>query len=895
MNYTKDIETIIQELNTDRKKGLTEQQVNDIKVTTGLNILPTKKRKSIINILLSELMSPIVIILLATIIISFLIQETVDALVISFIVIVDVIMGTYQENKALKSAEALSKLIKVKSTVIRNGKTKIIDSENIVPGDILVLTSGDKIPADSRIIECTNFQVDESTLTGESTSQTKNTNPIQDQTPLAERTNMLYAGTNVMTGRATAVVVATGSNTEIGKIALTVSEAKEEKSPLTIRIEKFSKQISTIIIIISVITAIVLYVKGYKTNAIFLNVVALSVSAMPEGLPLALTMALSIASNRMGKKNVIVKKLNSVESLGSCTVIATDKTGTLTVNEQTARIIVLNNNQKFDITGTGYKIDGDIIPRTTPFQNETNSPKQTKNTENNISQSDIDAAKHLIELCAINNEATLKVDKKQIHYHGDTIDIAFLVLKEKSHITETIKLKKIIPYESDKQYSAAYYEKEGQLYCTVKGSLEKVMSFSEKKSKYETQNSDLSKDGYRVIAVCDGPVNSLEESEIKNLNFLGLVGFIDPVREEVKDSIQECYTAGIKVIMITGDHPLTAYSIAKELEIAKDYEEVATGLELEEAYQKGTKYFDRFIKNKKVFSRVTPNDKLNIVNSLKRTGEFVAVTGDGVNDAPAIKSANIGIAMGSGTDVAKEAASMIVIDDNFKSIADGIKEGRVAYANIRKIVLFLLSCGFAEVLFCLLSIAFDYELPLIAIQLLWINVVTDGLQDMAMSFEKSNKNVMQEQPRPTNESVFNNSMMKEVFIYGVSISLIVFFTWKNLLDKNVNLIVARSIIMMLMVFIQNIHVLNCRSESESIFKTPISTNPLIVNVILGSILLQLVVTEIPFFASKLSISTIPFKNIIEIFIFSLIIIIIGELYKLINKKLHDTSKKYHKA
>lgn len=887
MYYSKNTEEIITELKTNQEKGLTEENANELLKTNGKNILPIKKRKSIFNIIFEELSSPIEIILIITIIISFLIKETTDALVITFIVSVDIIMGTYQEYKALKSAEALSKLIKVKSKVIRNGKPKIIDSEDIVPGDILVLSSGDKIPADARIIECTNLQVDESTLTGESILQIKNSNILKDDTPLAERTNMLYASTNIMTGRALVVVVATGVNTEIGKIALSVSTAQDEKSPLTIRIEKFSKQISMIIIVISIISVVILYSKGYENKSIFLTVVALSVSAMPEGLPLALTMALTIASNRMGKKNVIVKKLNSVESLGSCTVIATDKTGTLTVNEQTAKIIVLNDGAKFEITGTGYTADGQIIPIEEGTHSSIKDKSSSYSNNDSIKEKDnLEKVHHLIELCSINNEATLKITDKETKYYGDSIDIAFLALKEKTHIEKTLKLKKIIPYESDKQYSAAFYEKNGKLYCTVKGSLEKVMSFSENVKLYEEQNTTLSKSGYRVIAVCDGEVKSTKEEDIKNLKFLGMVGFIDPVREEVKESINECHQAGIKIIMVTGDHPLTAYAIGKELNLVKNYHQVATGTDLEKAYNKGEKYFDNYLKDKLIFSRVTPTDKLNIVNSLKRTGEFVAVTGDGVNDAPAIKSANIGIAMGSGTDVAKEAASMIIIDDNFKSISEGIKEGRVAYANIRKIVLFLLSCGLAEVLFCLLSIIFGYELPLIAIQLLWINVVTDGLQDMALSFEKSNKNVMQEKPRPTSESIFNFNMMKEVLIYGISISLIVFLIWKNLIDQKTNLVLARSIIMMLMVFIQNIHVLNCRSESLSIFKTPLSTNPLITNVILGSILLQLIVTEIPFFANKLSIMTIPFNNIISIFLFSLIIIVIGEIYKIIANQIN---------
>jgi len=584
---------------------------------------------------------------------------------------------------------------------------------------------------------------------------------------------------------------------------------------------------------------------------------------MPEGLPLALTMALTIASNRMSKKNVIVKNLNSVEALGSCTVIASDKTGTLTVNEQTARKIVLPNGENIEVTGTGYNTKGEVIINDKKYY---------------------DDVLNLVNLCAINNEAHFEEEKKATIYYGDSIDIAFLVLKEK--MKDTIKLEKqeLIPYESEKQYSAVFYKKDGKLRCTVKGSLEKVMEFSSKKKEYIKQNEELSKDGYRVIAVCDGVVKDTNEANIKDLDFLGMVAFIDPIREEVVDSINECNKAGIKVVMITGDHPLTALSISKELGLAKSVDDVITGKEVEEAYQKGKKHFDKLVKSKRVFSRVTPTDKLHIVEAFKRMGEFVAVTGDGVNDAPAIKCANIGVAMGSGTDVAKDTADMIIIDDNFKSIVAGIKEGRIAYANIRKIILFLLSCGMAEVLFYLFSVGFGYELPLLAIQLLWINIVTDGIQDIALSFETSSTDVMAEKPRSTKESIFSKDLMREVLIFGLTISFMIFSVWKFLIDNNTDLLLARSIVMLLMVFIQNIHVLNCRSEKNSIFKTSIKSNPLVIFTIIGSIILQLVVTNVEVLANFLNITTLPFKTIWLVFVFSLIIVIVAENYKNICRK-----------
>lgn len=865
MEYNKSKEEIIQKLDSSIN-GLSSEVAKKRLERDGKNELPSRKRDSILEIFFKELTSPIEIVLIITIIISIIIGEVVDAFVILFIVLVDVLMGTYQENKALKSAKALSKMLKTKARVLRNGIEVEINSEDIVVGDIILVESGTKITSDARIIECTNLQVDESALTGESVPVSKTSDILIGEIPLGDRKNMLFAGTNVMTGRAKAIVVATAIKMEIGKIASTVATTKEEKSPLTIRTERFTKQISLFILIIAIISGGLLYVKGYEINAIFLSVVALAVSAMPEGLSLALTMALTIASNRMSQKNVIVKKLDAVESLGSCTVIASDKTGTLTVNEQTAKKIVLADESTYEITGTGYNTNGHIIP---------------------INNASLDKVKPIIELGALNNEAYYEETRQECRYFGDSIDIAFLILNEKMGLKSNLVKKKVIPYESEKQYSAVFYMKDGKLRCTVKGSLEKIMSFSEKNDKYEKQNEELSKEGYRVIAICDGEVEGTKETDIKNLEFLGLVAFIDPVREEVIESILECHKAGIKVVMITGDHPLTAYSIAKDLNLVNDYKQVATGIEIEDAYKKGESYFYKFIKNKRVFSRVTPLDKLHIVEAYKKMGEFVAVTGDGVNDAPAIKAANIGIAMGSGTDVAKDTAKMIITDDNFKSIVAGVKEGRVAYANIRKITLFLLSCGVAEVLFYLLSVGFDYDLPLLAIQLLWINVVTDGLQDIALSFETASYDIMNEKPRNTKESLFNKDLMLEVIIFGISIGLMVFLTWKFLIDRNTNLLLARSIVMTLMVFIQNIHVLNCRSEKNSVFTTSLLTNKFVIITIISSILLQFVVTEIGLFANLLNITTLSIPTVLIIFALSLIIIIIAEIYKAVYRKLNN--------
>ena len=871
MFYNKNIEEIEKELNT-TNKGLNTNNVNTNREKYGINVLPKKKKDSILKIFFNEFKDPILLLLLVAVAVSFFAGEIVDSVAIICIILIDVIIGTYQENKANNTAEALQKLVKTKTKVIRNGELITIDAEELVVGDYVLLESGDKISADMRIVEAQNFAVDESILTGESLQVIKNEKIISKKNiNINEQTNIVFSGTNVVTGRARAIVIKIGLETEIGKIADSINNAEDEKSPLTIRVETLSKQISKLVLIVAIVITILLIIKDVPYNEIFLSVIALAVSAMPEGLPLALTMALSIASNKMAKKNVIVRQLKSAEALGSCTVIASDKTGTLTVNEQTAKKILLPNGNEYDITGTGFETLGVV-------------------KGNNLS-----LAKELSFLGVINNEAS--IDNNKII--GDSIDAAFLVLGKKLNVNVSkTKILKMIPYESENKYSAVFYEKNNEVYCTVKGSLEVVKSFCKDINLTEeligsnfldNQNEELAKEGYRVIALANGKINLKEDysiKDIKNLSFMGMVGFIDPIRKEVISSISHCKSAGIKVLMITGDHPLTAFSIAKELKLADNFELVTTGDEIDKIYNQGSEIFDEFIKNKIVFSRVTPLQKLWIVESLKRQGEFVAVTGDGVNDAPALKTANIGVAMGSGTDLARETADMIIIDDNFKSIVKGIKEGRVAYANIRKIIYFLISCGMAEVIFFCLSIIFNLPMPLVAIQLLWLNVVTDGIQDFALSFEKAEKGILKEKPRIPSESIFNKVLLKEILVSGLVIGLVVFTTWYLLLNKfNLEVNVARGYIMALMVFIQNIHVFNCRSESKSAFSVPLKNNKLILFGVIASVLLQIIVMEVPFLANLLQTKSIPIIHLVLLFTVATSILIIVEIYKYINNKI----------
>ena len=859
MYYNKNIKEVANELSI-TSNGLTNDEVKIRQEKYGKNILPKKKLDSVIKIFFNEFKDPILILLLVAILSSLIAGEVIDAIAIVFIVLIDVIMGTYQENKANHTAEALEKLVTVKTKVLRNGQVVSVNADELTIGDIVLLESGDKISADLRLFEVNNLMVDESILTGESIQVNKDVNVIsKDNVSISDQTNMVFSGTTVTSGRAKGIVVRIGLQTEIGKIADSINNTEEAKSPLTIRVAKLSKQISMLVLIVAIVITALLIIKGVPYNEILVSVIALAVSAMPEGLPLALTMALTIASNKMAKKNVIVRKLKSAESLGSCTVIASDKTGTLTINEQTAKKILFANDLE-------YNLDDNI---------------------------DDNKVKQLALLGVINNEASIENNKKV----GDSIDIAFLLMGEKLGVNkDNIKIISSIPYESSNKYSAVFYEYNGLTYCTVKGSLEVVKSkcqniyLGNDFNKLEKQNEYLASDGYRVIAISNGQVPKKEkytEDDITSLTFIGMVGFIDPIRKEAVSSIKECVNAGIKVLMITGDHPLTAYKIARDLELVTDYSSITTGLELDKEAEKGEKSFDEYIKSKKVFSRVTPLQKLMIVESLKRQGEYVAVTGDGVNDAPALKSANIGIAMGSGTDIARETADMIIIDDNFKSIVEGVKEGRVAYANIRKIIYFLISCGLAEVIFFCLSIIFDLPMPLVAIQLLWINVVTDGIQDFALSFEKAEKGILNEPPRSPKESIFNKILLKEIIVAGLLIGLIVFIVWYYLINSGMDLSRARGYIMALMVFIQNVHVFNCRSETNSAFKVPLKNNWLIVVGVACSLLLQVIVMEVSAISKFLKTVSINLVDLGYLALIALSILLIMEIYK---KLVHGRKK-----
>lgn len=561
-----------------------------------------------------------------------------------------------------------------------------------------------------------------------------------------------------------------------------------------------------------------------------------------------MTIVLSIASNKMAKKNVIIKKLNSVESLGSCTVIATDKTGTLTANEQTAKKVIFPSSKTAYIRGIGYNDVGEI-------KYDGNLDKEIKN---------------LSLMGTINNEASLKLENHKWVHTGDAIDTAFLALGLKASIKDIPKVEFRIAYEPEQKYSAVFFKQKDGMKVTVKGAPEKILNFceymnvdgiSEKvdKQKIINQNNLLASEGFRVIGLAELIENNLEmkreydENDIKGLTFLGLVGFIDPIREDAKEAIQMCKNAGIKTIMITGDQKNTAEAIGKKIGINK------------------------------IYSRVTPMEKLEIVNNLKADDEFVAVTGDGVNDVPALKAANIGVAMGSGTDIAKDTGNMIITDDNFSTIVKGVEEGRKAYNNIRKVIYLLLSTGFSEIILFVLSIIFNLPIPLLAIQLLWLNLITNGVQGDALAFEEDKENVLNKKIKK--QKIFDNLMIKEITISAIIMSVIEFIFYVYLYKiKNLNIVLIRSYLLTLMVFMENIQIFNCRSERISMFKISGTNNRFLIISIIITLCIQTIIVRIPEFAGFFGLTTIPIQNIGMLFLGTIPLIIGMEIFKKIYVK-----------
>jgi magnesium-transporting ATPase (P-type) len=883
------IEQIFNELKTS-EKGLNQEEASKRILAYGENKLPQGKKTTLLQIIMHQILNPLIFILVAAAIASVLIGEGKDAVFIFLVIFINSALGTYQEYNAEKSANSLQKLMKIITRVRRDNKEKEIPAEEVVSGDIVLIESGKKVPADMRLLEASDLEIDESFLTGESIAAKKQIEILKENIVVVERSNLAFAGSTVLKGRGVGVIVETGLNTQVGKISKNVTESTSEKPPLVQRMEKFIKQISIFIIVLSVVLGVLLRLQGMDLTAIFFLVVALAVSAIPEGLPVALTVALSIATKRMAKRNVIVRKLTSVESLGSCTVIASDKTGTLTVNEQTAKLILIPSGEKFIIKGEGYNGEGSVI----------NSEDKTIDFSENKEVSNTN------RIAVSANEGLLLNENGKWNFHGDAMDVALLGMSYKLGISpqkllEEEKLLGKIPYESERKFSASFCERNNITYFNAKGAIETILDFCKfmsvngknveiDRNKILEEVEKLAKDGYRVLAFARGEYEDFKKQklyqneDIPPLTLYGIVGFIDPLRPEAKVSVEQCEKAGIKVIMITGDHPGTAANIARELGIANENTNVVTGKMLIEAGKSDKPTFEKLVMSSTVFARVSPTQKLEIVDVLICKGEFVAVTGDGVNDAPALKRANIGVAMGSGTDVAKEVGDMIVVDDNFSSIVAGVEEGRFAYDNVRKVIYLLISTGTAEIILFLASIIAGLPLPLLAVQLLWLNLVTNGIQDVALAFEGGEPDAMKRPPRLPSEKIFNALMINQTIVSGATMGFIVFGFWYYLINyTKMDEVHARDLILLLMVFMQNFHAFNARSERISTFKVPIKKNIILVFGVLAAQGIHVLSMQIPFMQNILRIEPITLNEWMYILALAIPILLVMELFKFFNK------------
>ncbi|HEY2580986.1 MAG TPA: HAD-IC family P-type ATPase [Mucilaginibacter sp.] len=868
--YQLDSEDVIRELQSS-EDGLTGDEVHKRQLRYGFNKIPQPISKTLVQIFFRQFLSPLIYVLIAAAIISIASGDLKDAIFILAIILINAILGTYQESRAENSARALREMVKAKCRVKRDAGIHEIDSEELVPGDIVLLESGVKVPADLRLLQANQLSVEEALLTGESIAVVKFVEalPHGKELSIGDRLNMAFAATTVQKGRGIGIVTATAQLTQIGQIADSLISTEDEKPPLERRMESFSKKISILVLIVCVILGLIGYWGGMPAKEIFFLMVALGVSAIPEGLPVALTVALSIGARRMARRNVIVRKLPAVEGLGSCDMIASDKTGTLTMDQQSVKRLYLPNCKFYDVTGHGYNGEGEIIG----------------DDGNKIEIND--AVSRFMQASIFANEGILRKNETGWEYSGDAVDVAFRALAYKAgqspgFFKEQAEIVKLIPYESERKSSAAFYMHGDKLWYVTKGAVEVIIKML---SVNESQNilniaEQMAANGFRVLMVAGAEVGSESLEYLPPLKLLGLAGMIDPLRAEAKEAVKKCQHAGISVVMVTGDHPATALAIARSLGIAATNEDIITGTDLAGMEQLPVKEFGEKIRNKKVFARVTPLQKKLIVEGMKALGHFIAVTGDGANDAPALKSAHIGIAMGGGTDLAKEASSIIIKDNNFASIAAGVEEGRFTFDNLRKIIYLLISTGAAELLIVALSIISKLPLPFIAVQLLWLNLVTNGIQDIAMAFEKGDEAVMEKLPRKTNEGIFDKLMVSQVTVSGLWISIVIFWVWYYFINRpNHNTLHSRTVVMMLMVFLQNFHALNCRSETKSIFKLPLKNNYVLLIGITIAQLIHISAGYIPGLNTTLQIEPITLNEWLFLLPAGISIVVVMEIFK----------------
>lgn len=867
-----EMKNILDEMNS-RIEGLNDEEVQDRLEKFGYNELPKAKKESILVTFLKQFCDPLIYILLFGACLSIFLEEYSDGIFIFAILTVNSIIGCIQEYSAQKSADSLKDMVKSKIVVVRNGLEEEIESKFLVVGDIVILKDGAKVPADMTLLESEDLEVNESMLTGESLAVKKNANHTQKENcQIQEKFNEVFAGTMVVKGNAKAVVTDIGANTEMGKIADKITQKTEVKTPLVIRMEAFSKMFTIIIGVAVVIIVVAAILRGEKIEETFLMAVSLAVAAIPEGLPITITIALSIGIMNMAKRNVVVRNLSAVEALGSCTVIASDKTGTLTQNEMQVVDVIDTTGKHLEVS----KISEKYVLDVGEFDN-------------------FGVEEFGFLASVLPNEAGLQDGE----FFGDAVDVAFLKYVENRgydvrEISRNFNRIKLLYYTSQNRYSASFNGIDGEIFAFAKGAPETILAMcncSEEEKRNILENLEiLSNNGMRVLALSYGKVDKKEKdnysaNDLKNMKFLSLVSMLDPLRVEVGDAIKECQGAGIKIAMVTGDNPKTAYAIANQLSIVKNINEVKTGVDVKRVLSISEDELDILTRNTSVYSRMEPTQKLDIVQSLIRNGNFVAVTGDGVNDAPALKNANVGIAMGKGgTDIARESADMILMDDNFASITHAIEEGRVVYNNIRKVIFFAVSCGIPKVIFYILAIMFGLPIPFNASQLLWLNVMTEGVQNIFLAFEREEGDEMKKKPRLPEESIFNGVMIKRC-VWLISIITIlciaVYYSCINVL--HCSQIKSTSLVLMLFVFIQNLQVLNSRSENKSIFKHSIKHNKKLLLGICCAVAIHLFATSSSFLSKILRIEKLNLLEIFAMFCCASAVIVVSEIEKKIRK------------
>ncbi len=879
--YNLSISDAIKSIDTSQK-GLSEEEARQRLKKHGINELKQREKISPLQILIRQFTSCIVFILLAALIISLIIGERLDAIVISTIVVLNGVFGFIQEFKAEKAIEALKKLTALKAKVIRNGKETEIDSRELVPGDIILLETGSKVPADARLIDIAAFQVDEASLTGESVSSNKTTDPLDDNILVNDQENMVFMGTIVTKGHAKAIVTGTGMNTEIGKIADMVQDVEEKLSPLQVKLKKFGKWLGLVTIGICVVVFGVGVLREYLTTGLvetsfaiemFLASVALAVAAIPEGLPAIVTISLAFGVRKMSKRNALIRKLPAVETLGCTNIICSDKTGTLTKNEMTVREIYVNN-ALIEVTGDGYTPEG-------------------KFTQTNNEKVDISSLVLLFRSSILCNDSRLNHNERW-EIFGDPTEGALLVSAgkagfKKAEIENQFPRTDEIPFDSERKCMTTIHKINEEYIAYIKGAPDVILDnckyisingqvkdiTGEDRKRILDVNQEMANRALRVLGFAYRSLTEkyTPEPEVveKDLTFIGLQAMIDPPREEVRESIAKCKSAGISAVVITGDHKLTAIAITKELGLFKEGDKALSGEELDKL---SDDELDEIVENIVICARVSPEHKVRILSALKKKGHVVAMTGDGVNDAPALKRSDIGIAMGiTGTDVAKEASDMVLTDDNFASIVNAVEEGRGIYNTIKQFVQYTLSSNLGEILVVFLAILIGWPLPLIAIQILWVNLLTDGLPGLALGLDPFNKDIMKKPPRRREEEIISGDVIQNILIVGFVMgvgTLFMFYCY------GIETVKAKSIAFTTLVMFQLFNVLTYRAKS---FKIDIKTSKFLVGSVVISLLMQFAVLYTPLSAA---FKTVPLGlvDLIKIFLVSGTLYIILESRKM---------------